>query len=301
MPSDSNGVYALPPGYAGTTGNAIQTSQHNPIFEDVAAAITGRLAVNGANAMTGPLKHPDGTAVAPPIAFVSATGTGIYKTASGLGIAIGGVKVAEFTANGLASGARYVGELFHHSLSTAPALCVLVYGQTLSRAAFPDLWTVAQVEIAAGNTFYNNGNGTTTFGIGDSRGRVLAGADAMGGVAANRLTASYFGANGQVIGNTGGGESASLGQPNLPNVNFIVSGGPLQATTDTAFNRDALISITQGSGVVQANMKQSNGVTNAITIPITGQGIVAASGGTAAPFRTVQPTMAVTCALFAGA
>jgi hypothetical protein len=46
MPS-SNGVYSLPPGYLAATGTTIQVSQHNPIFEDVAAALTLRLSRDG--------------------------------------------------------------------------------------------------------------------------------------------------------------------------------------------------------------------------------------------------------------
>lgn len=56
----------------------------------------------------------------------------------------------------------------------------MLFGQTLPRAAFPDLWTFAQAEIAAGNTLHANGNGTTTFGIPDMRGRVRAAKDNMG-------------------------------------------------------------------------------------------------------------------------
>jgi hypothetical protein len=37
----------LPAGYLGTTGQAILTSQHNPIFEDVAQALTGSLPRDG--------------------------------------------------------------------------------------------------------------------------------------------------------------------------------------------------------------------------------------------------------------
>ena len=38
----------------------------------------------------------------------------------------------------------------------------------------------ASAEIAAGNTLYTNGNGTTTFGIPDMRGRMRAAKDNMG-------------------------------------------------------------------------------------------------------------------------
>jgi microcystin-dependent protein len=96
------------------------------------------------------------------------------------------------------------------------ALCVLPYGQTLSRATFADLWAFAQPKSLLGNTFYNNGNGTTTFGIGDLRGRVIAGKDNMGGTAAGRLTSSFFGADGKIIGSVGGAESNTLTSAQIP-------------------------------------------------------------------------------------
>jgi hypothetical protein len=60
MPS-SNGVYSLPPGYLAATGTTIQVSQHNPIFEDVAAALTLRLSRDGTAPMTGPINLAAGS------------------------------------------------------------------------------------------------------------------------------------------------------------------------------------------------------------------------------------------------
>lgn len=56
---------------------------------------------------------------------------------------------------------------------------------------------------------YGLGDGSTTFGIPDLRGRVAAGADAMGGMAASRLTNNSYGTQG-TYGNTGqsGGEQS---------------------------------------------------------------------------------------------
>lgn len=55
MPIDGSGNYSLPGGYLATTGTTILTTQHNPIFEDVAAALTACVKLNGAGAMTGRL------------------------------------------------------------------------------------------------------------------------------------------------------------------------------------------------------------------------------------------------------
>jgi hypothetical protein len=75
MPS-SNGVYSLPPGYLAATGTTIQVSQHNPIFEDVAAALTARLSRDGTAPMTGVLNLAAGSATAPSLIFTGNVGSG---------------------------------------------------------------------------------------------------------------------------------------------------------------------------------------------------------------------------------
>ena len=55
MPTDVVGTYTLPPGYLAVAGTTILTSQHNPIFQDVAQGLTDRIMANGAKAMTGEL------------------------------------------------------------------------------------------------------------------------------------------------------------------------------------------------------------------------------------------------------
>src|ERR1700678_1425445 len=107
MPS-SNGVYSLPPGYLAATGTTIQVSQHNPIFEDVAAALTLRLSRDGTAPMTGPINLAAGSPVAPSLIFLGNVQSGFYPTATpGIGVGINGTQVAEFTAGGV-TGVREV-------------------------------------------------------------------------------------------------------------------------------------------------------------------------------------------------
>ncbi len=56
MPYDSNGNYSLPPGYLVANGDTILPAQHNPPFEDVAAALSAVLLRSGVAPMTGNLK-----------------------------------------------------------------------------------------------------------------------------------------------------------------------------------------------------------------------------------------------------
>jgi hypothetical protein len=216
MPS-SNGVYSLPPGYLATTGSTILASQHNPIFEDVAAALTLRLSRDGSASMTGPINLAAGTVTAPSLIFTGNVGTGIYPTTAGIGVAIAGVKVAEFVAGGVV-GAREVGELIPFTGSAPPsALWLLPFGQTISRTTYAALWTFAQIEIATGNQFYNNGDGSTTFGIGDMRGRTWAAMDSMGGSGdANRLSSGSLAALRFTMGGAGGVSGHALTATEIP-------------------------------------------------------------------------------------
>ena len=214
MPS-ANGVYSLPPGYLAVTGSTILASQHNPPLEDIAAALTLRLSRDGTAPMTGALQLLPGTVTLPGVAFSSDPASGFYKTIAGIGVSIAGVQVAEFVAGGV-KGARLIGELIPYTGVTAPPLCVLPQGQTLSRTTFADLWAFAQVQIAAGNAWYNNGNGSTTFGIGDTRGRVLAGQDPGNVTGRLNNNTGFAGVNGGQMGGVGGEQSHQLSQAELP-------------------------------------------------------------------------------------
>ena len=296
MPTDANGVYSLPSGYLAVGGNTIQISQHNPVFEDVAAAMTQRLMASGANPMTGPLKAADGSVSAPSHTFNSDQATGLYKTAAGFGVAVGGTKVAEFGSGGLVKGGKYIGEIFDYVGTAAPALCVFPVGQTLSRAAYPDLWIFAQTEIAAGNTFFNTGDGSTTFGIGDLRGRVTAARDNMGGSPANRLTASYFVASDNGIGTPGGSESQTLSLAQLPT--GIASGGN---------NNISVLSTPPVQNTTSGNSAQGGGALGIATFitQVFSTGVnaisVTSNNTSGGAHANVQPTMITQKAMFAGA
>lgn len=294
MPTDSNGNYALPAGYLATTGNPIVVTQHNPIFEDVASAITGRLMASGANAMTGQLKGIDGAVGTPAFSFASSVTTGFYKTSGGnIGVTINGAETVEFGPGGIVKGARYLGELFPCVLSTAPALCVFPVGQTLSRTTYAALWALAQTEIAAGNTFFNNGDGSTTFGIGDLRGRVIAAKDPSTTV----LTGLTMTPDGNTIGAKGGSQMVVLTTLNLP------------AYTPTGTNSGGAASFQYTQSSANWGAGSSNTITAINTI--SGIGLFTsftqptfhgdAQGGSSTPVVNTQPTMVTNYALFAGA
>jgi microcystin-dependent protein len=298
IPSDSNGVYSLPTGYLAVTGEVIQASQHNPPLEDLATAMSARLMRTGAAPMTGPIKVVDGSVGSPAVQFANGSSTGLYKTTNGIGVSIGGTKVAEFAAGGIISGAKFIGEIFDWTGTTAPPLCVLPYGQTLSRTTYADLWAFAQIEIAAGNTFYNNGNGSTTFGIGDCRGRVRASNDAMGGTTAGRLTDAVSGF-GNGMGETGGNEKRTLETSNLPpyTPSGTITTGSLAIYNSTDGVQGAGSSqVVKGGSISGSSGTQSTVLTQFSGFSFTGT----PQGGTSAPIITVQPTIIMNCALFVG-
>jgi microcystin-dependent protein len=302
MPTDANGNYALPGGYLAVAGTTILPSQHNPPLEDVASGLTARLMRSGAGAMTGQLKSIDGSVGAPGYTFGTALTTGLYKTAAGFGVSIAGTKVAEFTSTGLASGARFIGELIAHSGQSAlPPLTVYPAGQTLSRATYAALWTFAQAEIATGNSFYNNGDGTTTFGIGDLRGRVVACKDSIFSVA-GRLTSAGGGIDGGTFGAAGGSETQGLTLAQLPT--GITSANAAQAISVTS--SAALLSGTPAGALVgtgsPADVLQPGTGVSATRVSTGNNAISVTSNNTSgAAHRNVQPTIVCIYLLFAGA
>lgn len=89
--------------------------------------------------------------------------------------------------------------------------------QTLSRTTYSGLFVVW-------GTTYGSGDGSTTFGVRDDRGRVKAGNDAMGGAsAANRLTSGGSGITGSTTGAAGGTETVTLSTAQLPAHNHGIS------------------------------------------------------------------------------
>lgn len=300
MPSDANGVFSLPSGYLAVTGEVIQASQHNPPLEDLASAMSARLMRSGAAPMTGALKIVDGSVGSPAVQFANGSSTGFYKTTNGVGLAISGVKVAEFVSGGMASGSRWLGELIPYTGTTAPPLTVLPYGQTLSRTTYADLWAFAQTEIAAGNLFYNNGNGSTTFGIGDMRGRVSAGKGNMGGTDAARLDASMVTPNGTTIGAVGGVGAVTLTTFQIPVHSHANSLNDPGHSHELANARQQTVSFSGPGPIVgiQLNNGQDNSV---VTNPVqTGITITNANAGSGGSHNNVQPTMITNYVLFAG-
>lgn len=164
--------------------------------------------------------------------------------------------------------------------STAPnSSFVLAYGQAISRTTYSTLFSLF-------STTYGSGDGSTTFNVPDLRGRVVAGADSMGGVAAGRLTDAVAGID--TLGDAGGAQSRTIVTANLPPYTPSGSIGGTGNSSDSNIQKNAG-SITISTG-------------GANTVPLVSQGSISvagsqysftgtAQGGTSTPVVTVQPTI----------
>jgi len=133
------------------------------------------------------------------------TSTGALQNVSGVGTS-GDV----LTSNGAGALPTWqtpsgvpVGTVVPYAGTAAPTGWLLCFGQLVNRTTYAALFAVV-------STTYGAGDGSTTFGLPDLRGRVVAGQDDMGGSSANRLTGLSGGVDGDVLGAAGGAETHTL-------------------------------------------------------------------------------------------
>jgi len=173
-----------------------------------------------------------------------------------------------------------VGVILPYGGLTEPnANWLFLFGQAISRTTYADLFAIY-------GTTYGIGDGSTTFNLPDLRGRVIAGQDDMGGGSANRLTSPI---DGDVLGASGGSESHTLTQAQLPSYTLPNTLGLNDPGHFHDINPDAAQmagGATTGPGAaVSAGATQTQSATTGITI--TGS---VTSGGSGAAHNNVQPT-----------
>lgn len=230
------------------------------------------------------------------VSHASLTGSDLHEP-KGIGSATNG---SVYVSNGAGSGAWtvlstsvLVGTILDFAGSTVPpgSGWLLCAGQAVSRSVYSTLFSTI-------GTTYGLGDGSTTFNVPDLRGRTTAGKDDMGGSSASRLNQSL---SSTVLGASGGTQTRTIDQANLPNVNFSVSipsgqGSHTHTATTTATAAQQSIYVGNGTGAVSLF---SAGITiNAATLPAMSG--TAASGGSGTPLLTVQPTTIVNKIIYAG-
>lgn len=183
MPYSSNGNYALPPGYKAETGQKVLPTQHNPPLEDIASALSSVLLRDGRSPMTGNL----------PMGGNKVTDMAVGKAST------------DAATVGQLSASAPIGIIVDFAGTAAPSGWLLCHGQEISRAEFAALFAVI-------GTAYGAGNGSTTFNLPDTRGRVIAGLDNMGGTASGRLTSFST----TTVGGSGGAQTHVLTIAQMP-------------------------------------------------------------------------------------
>lgn len=107
-----------------------------------------------------------------------------------------------------------IGTLLPYAGASSPTNWLLCDGSSISRTTYAELFS------AIGTT-YGSGDGSTTFGIPDLRGRTPVGKDNMGGSAASRLTSGGSGVDGATLGATGGAETHTMTTTEMPSHTHI--------------------------------------------------------------------------------
>lgn len=176
---------------------------------------------------------------------------------------------------------------------------------TLSAAATATV-TAVRVIVAP----HGVGDGSSTFNVPDHRGRVLAGADKMGGTAANRLTTAG-GVNAALLGAAGGAQTHVLATTEMPNhshANVLNDPGHAHANSlnDPGHSHSSNAEIQNAGTSTGGGQFPATGNVGTATINPSGTGMsisnagagtgmtisnVAAGSGAAHPI--VQPTSAV--------
>ncbi|MBM9403426.1 tail fiber protein [Gluconacetobacter azotocaptans] len=137
------------------------------------------------------------------------------------------------------TGAVPVGAAMDFAGATAPPGWVLCYGQTVSRTTYAALFAVL-------GTVFGAGDGATTFGLPDLRGRATFGVDNMGGTAANLVTSAGSGLNGVQLGAVGGSQMSAS------HTHGVTDSGHTHAVTDPGHvhrpNHGSGFVVPQGSG-----------------------------------------------------
>ncbi len=285
---NGSGTFTTPNTFvAGTT---ITAAAFNQNFSDIASELTNSVAADGQTSMTGPLKASNGSPGSPSFTFASDTDTGMYRFAANeIGFAVNGGDVAKISIAGVDASFGKIreignplipaGTMVDYAGGFEPAGWLYCNGQAVSRTVYYDLFAAIDVQ-------YGVGDGSTTFNVPDLRGRVTAGGDSMGGVAAaGRLTGIDF-------KNTTGSQSHVISTAEMPTHDHTVSGTTGdESNTHTHHYGSAAIGntgptagnlITTGT----ANTTDANNTGHTHTFSAT-----TSANGSSTAMTLVQPTM----------
>ena len=155
--------------------------------------------------------------------------------------------------------------------ANTPTGFLLCHGQAVSRTTYSGLFAVVSAH-------YGAGDGSSTFNLPDLRGRVVAGKDNMGGTSANNLTGLTGGIDGDVLGRTGGEQSVSITEAQLPAHSHAAA---MEETADDS------------SGITRVGLGRSlsdRAGTYRTSVSDGGGNLLIANTGSGSAHNNVQPT-----------
>jgi microcystin-dependent protein len=296
MPRNGSGTMSIPNSF--TANTVISSADMNENNQDIATELTASLPINGVKAMTAPLPLASGTAALPSLTFSADTDTGIYRVgADQLGIAVAGTLVNTVASTGISGfGATPIGGLMPYAGLTAPSGWILCYGQDISRTTYAALFAIV-------STTYGTGDGSTTFGLPDLRGRVIAGQDDMGGSSANRLTGVTGSLNGDTLGAAGGTETHTLTTAQLASHTHTGTTGN-ESTTETHSYLQTIANTTNttaaGVGVDVVSSLTTTGATTGSQSLNHTHSFTTAAAGSGTAHNNLPPGIVCNYIIFAG-
>jgi microcystin-dependent protein len=167
--------------------------------------------------------------------------------------------------------------------TTAPnSNFVFPYGQAISRTTYSALFAIT-------STTFGTGDGSTTFNVPDIRGRAIFGKDDMGGTAASRITTAGSSVDGTAVGASGGAQSVTVAQANLPNVNFTVSISSGQGSHSHSIAMQGSGGAPGLIGLGDGNGASGGTTTGTSTLPALSG--TAASGGSGTAIKSLPPAI----------
>ena len=181
-----------------------------------------------------------------------------------------------------ASSGAPIGAVMDYAGSSAPTGWLICAGQALSRTTYAALFAVIGTTYGAPDA--------STFNLPDLRGRVVAGRDVDQGGYAGRLTTP----NSQTLGASGGAQSVTLTEAQMPSHTHAVTG-----STDSAGAHTHSIGRIAGAGTSQSYLLTDAGNSAPFATGSNGDhshsiSVSAANTGGSEAHSNVQPTIVLT-------